>query len=144
MNQEDSLSRSHHLKLEVYRSLKEENNLEARDTMSLDAIFVAGTVAWLLRPHNLSLPSSCILLVGYVLLLLLWYGLAWRTHKRIHKRIDIMLCIEKHVGFCAYRAMEDHIQKEFCLLKYPNYRLLILVVILVVIAVEVGAHLLKC
>lgn len=144
MSEKDSLSRDHQLKLEAYRSLQHENSSEARDTMSFDAIFIAGSAAWLFKGANLSSRSSLILLVGYVLLLLLWQGLALRTHRRIRKRVEKMILIEKCVGFCAYRAMKDHIAKELRILKYPYYRAVIGASILLYIVVRVCAHLLAC
>ena len=52
-NEKDSLSRDHQLKLEAYRSLQEVNNLETRDTMTFDGIFIAGSAGWFFKDPNL-------------------------------------------------------------------------------------------
>ena len=41
-----------------------------------------------------------------------------------------MTCIERHVRFCAYLALEEHRANEPCILKYPVYRGVVFVSIL--------------
>ena len=142
MSEKDSLSRDHQLKLEAYRSLQQENSSEARDTMTLDVIFVAGSTAWFFKsPGPLTTVPPWFLSLSYAFLAGLWFLLALRTHLRIRRRVKLMLSIERCVGFCAYRAMESYTkQKRFLLLKYPYYRGLVLGVILLVIVYDA----LKC
>ena len=126
------------LKIEAYRSLQSENSSEARDTMTLDVIFVASSTAWFFKSTDpLTTVPPLFLSGSYALLAVLWFFLALRTHLRIRRRLKLMISIERCVGFCAYRAMEPYTkQKRFFPLKYPIYRGLVLVVILVVIVYD--------
>ncbi len=138
MSEKDSLSRDHQLKLEAYRSLQHENSSEARDTMTLDVIFVAGSAAWFFKsPEPITSVPPWFLSLSYAFLAVLWFLLALRTHWRISRRVKLMISIERYVGFYAYQAMEAYTkQKRFYLLKYPFYRGLALFVILLVIVYD--------
>ena len=134
----EHLDKNDHLQLEAYRSLQQENSGEARDAMSLDAIFLVITGASLFGKTPALLPLSKIFLgVGYVMIMVLWLGLTRRQHKRIVERIKIMKGIESSVGFSAYQAMESHIGKEPSILKFPYYRMLLALVIVAILIVEI-------
>ncbi len=123
------------LKIEAYRSLQNENSAEARDTMTLDVIFVASSAAWFFKsPTSLTVLPPLVWQTLYLIVALLWFFLGFRTHCRKNERIRLMISIEKCLGFNAYRAMAPYeSQKRWWLVRYPFYRGVVLFAILLVI-----------
>ena len=115
---------SDELSIEAYRSLQNENSWEARDTMTLDVIFIASIATWSFKSGNLlSVLPSCLLAIVCLTITVLWWLLSWRTHCRKDERIKLMTSIERHLDFCAYRAMETYVkQARWKLVQYPVYR----------------------
>ena len=146
MNEQKSLSRDDQLKLEAYCTFKDLNSLEARDTMALDGMFLVISAAWLFNSNGATLSelSSGILLVGYVLFLIVWFGLALRTRRRMRRRSEFMSCIEECMEFPIRTNLELIIDKEPFAYKYtvhrltyPMYRFAITAVIVAIIIAEI-------